>query len=117
MWEDSVVQCLAQLDPKDAKYVQHLPGLGQDGLGTYLCSLVDSYSEQRAAKILSLVQPIALAVKSFSRVIGSMVQSNPAIAGLVWGSVQLLLEVSTPPLLLLSLLCLPRTSDAWVVGT
>ncbi|KAF2809091.1 uncharacterized protein BDZ99DRAFT_571917 [Mytilinidion resinicola] len=36
-------------------------------------------------------------IQSFGRVVGSMVQSNPQIAGLVWGGAQLIIEMCVRP--------------------
>jgi hypothetical protein len=60
---------------------------------TALSSLTQTYTDNGFTHRLPRVQAILGAIQPFSSVITTMVQSNPTIASLVWGSIQLILKV------------------------
>jgi len=60
---------------------------------TALTSLTRTYTDNGFTHRLPRVQAILGAIQPFSTAITTMVQSNPTIASLVWGSIQLVLQV------------------------
>jgi hypothetical protein len=59
-------------------------------------SLTQSYNGNGLARRMPLVQSLLNAIRPFTAVISTMVQSDPTIPGLVWGSVQMVLQVIPP---------------------
>ena|SRR2546421_7007179 len=52
------------------------------------------YRKHRIVALLRKIHPFLAQLRSFSRIINTLVQSHPEVAALVWGSVSLILEVS-----------------------
>lgn len=57
--------------------------------------LTTHYSQNGFSKRMSQITPILNAIQPFATAISTMVQAHPEIAALVWGSVQLILQVDS----------------------
>jgi len=57
-------------------------------------ALTQAYNENGFARKMPLVQNLLKAIRPFTTVITTMVQSDPTISALVWGCIQMVLHVS-----------------------
>ncbi|RSM15102.1 hypothetical protein CDV31_005183 [Fusarium ambrosium] len=72
--------------------------LDYDTFSSGFTKLVSSYSSRRSTACLQKLGRVFDIIQTFTLVIGTMVQSNPAVAALVWGSVLAIVELAKPVL-------------------
>ncbi|KAJ4310486.1 hypothetical protein N0V84_010942 [Fusarium piperis] len=72
--------------------------LDYDKFTSAFTKLVSSYSSRRSIACLQKLSRVFDIIQTFTLVVGTMVQSNPAIAALVWGSVLAIVELARPAL-------------------
>lgn len=97
IWQNSFNDYVSRIQPEDRDYILHVgvgPSLDPEQLNDFMKSLNESYNRNRSNKVLTAVYSVMSHIQSFGRVIDSMVQSNPSIAGLLWGGARLLIEVT-----------------------
>jgi hypothetical protein len=56
----------------------------------------EKYRNKSISRALDSINPLLNNLRSLNGVVDTMVQSNPEIAALVWGSVKFVLEVTLP---------------------
>lgn len=91
LWRLTVQQKLRSAKLIDSHVVEQLSTHAT--FDSALESLTQSYNENGFARRMPFVQSLLNAIRPFTAVISTMVQSDPTISALVWGSVQLVLQV------------------------
>ena len=69
-----------------------LQQIGSEDMISYTSSLQSLYSKKRPNKCLQCVAPFLQCLKSRASAIDVMVQVNPSVAGLIWGSMRWVLQ-------------------------
>jgi hypothetical protein len=93
MWQRSWASQKGRL--KGRRYRDLIPQLDSNLSGFQTCvkQLSDQYGAKSVSKQLLGFDPYLAHLDSFSKCIGTMVQSNPQVAALVWGGTQILIVV------------------------
>lgn len=95
-FEEAFRSHLSTLDQTDREYLFSsgpAARLEQDGLEEHLRRLRLEYKNRFSTRALNRIFPIIEHVQSFTKVVSMLVSSNPQIAALIWGGIQLFIEV------------------------
>lgn len=90
-WAAAVDEKLNQLKRKDADVLLAL--LRNDTLETSMESMRQACEAHKVTIQMRRIEPIFQAIQGFSSAIGVMVQASPEVAGLLWGSSQMVILV------------------------
>jgi hypothetical protein len=82
----------ARLTARERKHITEVTSL-EELIGK-ASKLNAKYRKSKLALFLERINPFLAQLRSFSRIINTLIQSHPEIAALVWGSVSLILEAS-----------------------
>ncbi|EGX43896.1 hypothetical protein AOL_s00210g343 [Orbilia oligospora ATCC 24927] len=85
---------LTQLDPADQTTLNQISQPDVTAV-TQFCAKFDSDSNLRRKRLGEKLQPFLLFIQSLGDVIGVYIQSDPTIAAHVWGTVKLVLQISS----------------------
>jgi hypothetical protein len=94
IWDEAKAFHAASLTSREKKHVTEVTSL--ERLIEKASKLKTRYRKHRLVVLLGKINPFLAQLRSFSRIINTLVQSHPEIAALVWGSVSLILEASNP---------------------
>ncbi|KAL6410192.1 Disease resistance protein [Ilyonectria robusta] len=92
LWREAYNRCLKRLPAKDVAAV--LRANSYDELKESISSSNRKLMNSAVRKALAKIEPFLSSIRQFFSVIDSMVQANPEIAALVWGSIKFLFELS-----------------------
>jgi hypothetical protein len=92
IWNEARAFHNSRLTARERKHVTEVTSLEE--LIEKARKLNVKYRQHRLALLLGRINPFLAQLRSFSRVINTLIQSHPEIAALVWGSVSLILEAS-----------------------
>lgn len=97
IWDEAKAYYLAHLNEQDRLRIESVTDLKT--LKGRAQTLQRRYANGRTAHYLNRINPFLGQIRSFSRIINTIVQSHPEVAALVWGSLAFVLEVSRCPCL------------------
>lgn len=103
LWREAYNRCLQRLPAKDVPTVLRVNSYHE--LKESISSSNRKLMNSTVPKALAKIEPFLSSIRQFFLVIDSMVQANPEIAALVWGSIKFLFEV---PICVHTLHCLIR---------
>ena len=92
IWDEARASHIASLTKHEKKYVTE--ATSPDELMRKAGKLKERYGKHRLVVFLGKINPFLAQLRSFSRIINTLVQSHPEIAALVWGLISLFLEAS-----------------------
>jgi hypothetical protein len=92
IWDEAKAFHSASLKAHEKIHVTEVTSL--EGLIEKASTLKTKYREHRIVVLLGKINPFLAQLRSFSRIINTLVQSHPEIAALAWGFVSLILEAS-----------------------
>jgi hypothetical protein len=92
IWDEARAFYFASLTGRERIHVTEETSL--EGLIEEASKLKTRYRKRRLVVLLRKINPFLVQLRSFSRIINTLVQSHPEIAALVWGSFSLILEAS-----------------------
>jgi hypothetical protein len=92
IWDEARAFHVASLTGVERKHITEVTNLEE--LMGKASELKTQYRKRRLVVLLGKINPFLAQLRSFSRIINTLVQSHPEIAALVWGSVSLILEAS-----------------------
>ena len=92
IWNEARAFHIASLTAHERKHVTEVTSVEE--LMERASKLKAKYRKHRIVALLRKISPFLAQLRSFSRIINTLVQSHPEIAALVWGSVSLILEAS-----------------------
>jgi hypothetical protein len=72
----------------------HSQPLTTESLLASTLRFVKKYDQKKLQMVFNRIDPVLSHIKSFSSIIDIYVQTNPAISGLIWGSLHLAIAVS-----------------------
>jgi len=112
LWQEAIEKALDRLPEKDAKWLadenNRLP-LTSTRIVEVIQAREGKYHKHPVQTLFAKIDPIISHVRSFAQVITTFVQSDPTrIAGLIWGSLYMVLRVGNclrPPLSAADRLC------------
>lgn len=91
LWDDVVNKHLVALSAPDQQRVSRI--LDYASFQAEIGGMFTKYTSKTTTTCLQRLKPVFDHLHNFTNAIGIMVQSNPAIAALVWGSVVIILGV------------------------
>lgn len=91
LWREAYNRCLKRLPAKDVAAVLRVNSY--DELKESISSSNRKLMNSTIPKTLAKIEPFLSSIRQFFSIIDSMVQANPEIAALVWGSIKFLFEV------------------------
>jgi hypothetical protein len=95
-WLQIVTQCANELCPADRETLlsgQHSRPFCSQVIVNSVDPLIARYQQKWVQRVSLRINPILSHIESFSNAINVYVQSNPAISGLVWGTLYLCITV------------------------
>lgn len=90
-WIQAQDKYLASLNPAQRQRIRGITTRGK--LLETTKEHYEKYKQGGLAAQLEKINPFLAQLHSFSHVIGTFVSSNPAISGLIWGSISFIIEV------------------------
>ncbi|KAI0534764.1 hypothetical protein GGR58DRAFT_481512 [Xylaria digitata] len=91
-WDVAFQSSLAKLSVEDRTIMLSTPTY--EALRDYMENLQRTNSTRLVTKLLARIQGLLLNLKDFAGAIDTAVQSNPAIAALIWGGMKLVIELA-----------------------
>jgi hypothetical protein len=95
IWDEAKSHYLKHLNEQDRLRIKSVTDL--DTLMRLTQTLRERYSKRKISAYLKRLNPFLAQIRSFSRIINTLVQSHPEVAAIVWGSLAFVLEVSGCP--------------------
>lgn len=93
-WQIAFRNCRQQLAPQEFAVIKTV--MTYDDLDKAVTRFRERYRARTVTRALDSINPLMDNLRSLNGVVDTMVQSNPEIAALVWGSIKFVLEVVNP---------------------
>jgi hypothetical protein len=95
IFQESVDRYIAQLDPSDALWLQSIKQTSWESVIMDLDALNQSHKESSTTrKFLSRIKSFVNSLQPFFSSVDILVSANQQIAGIVWGTLKLIIQVS-----------------------
>lgn len=95
IWDEAKAYYVAHLSEQDRLRIESVTDF--ETLVGLTQILQKRYSKRKISSCLKRINPFLAQIRSFSRIVNTLVQSHPEVAALVWGSLAFVLEVSGRP--------------------